>query len=154
MAGGEPAIRSPRRSTDVPLLLQPARVHGLPGRVGAVHVGAAGPPRRRQPRLRRLPVITLTLLLMFVLLMLAMSVRSSNRRRRRLLEEQERRRRQAELAHRSRGGEPPASQFAGMPFGSLFEQLLMGPGVRSLEYDERTGSWVDVSDRDPGAATQ
>jgi transitional endoplasmic reticulum ATPase len=92
--------------------------------------------------------------LMFVLLMLAMSVRSSNRRRRRLLEEQERRRRQAELAHRSRGGEPPASPFAGMPFGSLFEQLLMGPGVRSLEYDERTGSWVDVSDRDPGAATQ
>jgi transitional endoplasmic reticulum ATPase len=95
-------------------------------------------------------MITLTVLFVFVLLMLVMSVSSANRRRRRMLEEEQRR--QAELARRAAegpgGGESP---FAAMPFGSLFEHLLTGPGSwsRSLEYDDRTGEWVDVSNRQP-----
>ena len=38
-----------------------------------------------------------------------------------------------------------------MPFGSLFEQLLTGPGSwsRALEFDPETGRWVDVTDRQP-----
>jgi transitional endoplasmic reticulum ATPase len=99
-------------------------------------------------------VITLTLLFVFVLLMLAMSVSSANRRRRRRLEEE--RLRQAELERRAAAGGdsgPPASPFAAMPFGSLFEQLLTGPGIRSLEYDEQSGGWVDVSDRSPAPAS-
>jgi transitional endoplasmic reticulum ATPase len=94
----------------------------------------------------------MSLLLLFFLLMLFMmmlSVSAANRRRRRRIEEE--RRRQAELARRAAqsGGQPPASPFAGMPFGSLFEQLLTGSGgwSRALEYDERDGQWVDVSER-------
>jgi transitional endoplasmic reticulum ATPase len=95
-------------------------------------------------------MITLTLLLVFVLLMLAMSITRANRRRRRMIEEE--RRRQAELARRSPGaaGAPP-SPFGSMPFGSLFEHLLTGPGSwsRALEFDPETGRWVDVTDRQP-----
>jgi transitional endoplasmic reticulum ATPase len=95
-------------------------------------------------------MITLTLLLVFVLLMLAMSITRANRRRRRMIEEE--RRRQAELARRSPGaaGAPP-SPFGSMPFGSLFEHLLTGPGSwsRALELDPETGRWVDVTDRQP-----
>ena len=101
-------------------------------------------------------MITLTLLLVFVLLVLAMSVSSANRRRRRLLEAE--RRRQAELARGSQrgGAQGPVSPFAGMPLGSVFEQLLTGPGSwsRALEYDERTGRWVDVTERPPEAVEQ
>src|SRR5215213_2317526 len=101
-------------------------------------------------------MITLVLLLVFVLLVLAMSVSSANRRRRRLVEEQ--RRRDAELARRAQrgGAQGPVSPFADMPFGSLFEQLLTGPGSwsRALEYDEGAGRWVDVTDREPAQAAE
>src|SRR3954469_5951151 len=95
-------------------------------------------------------MITLTLLLVFVLLMLAMSITRANRRRRRMIEEE--RRRQAELARRSPGAAAaPPSPFGSMPFGSLFEHLLTGPGAwsRALEFDPETGRWVDVTDRQP-----
>jgi hypothetical protein len=68
-------------------------------------------------------------------------------------------RRRAELA-RQAGGDAPdgagASPFDLMPFGSLFEQLLTGPGTwsRSLAFDEETGRWVDVSDQEPDAEQQ
>jgi transitional endoplasmic reticulum ATPase len=95
-------------------------------------------------------MITLAVLLVVVLLMLALSVGRANRRRRRMVEEE--RRRQAELAQRShRATVPPQSPFGDMPFGSLFEQLLTGPGAwsRALEIDPETGRWVDVTDRQP-----
>jgi transitional endoplasmic reticulum ATPase len=66
-----------------------------------------------------------------------------------------RRRESRELAlrqaqERERHGVGP-SPFAGMPFGSLFEAMMRGGGAwtRSLEYDERTGEWVDVTDVAP-----
>jgi transitional endoplasmic reticulum ATPase len=95
-------------------------------------------------------MITLALLLVFVLLMLAMSIARANRRRRRMIEDE--RRRQAELARRSPGAATaPPSPFGSMPFGSLFEHLLTGPGSwsRALEFDPETGRWVDVTDREP-----
>jgi transitional endoplasmic reticulum ATPase len=98
----------------------------------------------------------LLLLFLLMLLMMMVSASAARRRRRRLIEEE--RRRQAELARRAAegSGQPPDSPFAGMPFGSLFEQLLTGSGgwSRALEYDERTGQWVDVSDRDAQSETQ
>ena len=45
------------------------------------------------------------------------------------------------------GGSP----FAGVPLGSLLEQMMLGGGgwTPSLEYDPRTGECVDVSDAAP-----
>src|SRR5829696_6764333 len=45
------------------------------------------------------------------------------------------------------------SPFAGLPFGSLLEQMMFGGGgwTRSLAFDPRTGEWVDVSDEVPEA---
>ena len=52
---------------------------------------------------------------------------------------------------RLRAEEDMPSPFAGLPFGSLFEQMLLGGGgwTRSLEFDPRTGEWVDTSDAMP-----
>ena len=43
------------------------------------------------------------------------------------------------------------SPFAGLPFGSLLERMMLGGGgwTRSLELDPRTGEWIDVSDARP-----
>jgi transitional endoplasmic reticulum ATPase len=90
----------------------------------------------------------LTLLLLLFMLMLFVSVASAaGRRRRRALE----RARRAEMARRMVGGGQGANPFGASPFGMLFGELLKGAGgwSRSLEYDERTGRWVDVSDRQP-----
>src|SRR5215218_4053160 len=79
---------------------------------------------------------------LFLMFVVATAQASATRRRRRMLEEEARRR--EELARQGGGGEPP-SPFAGMPFGSLLEQMLT-PGAgwtRTLEYDERTGEWVE-----------
>jgi transitional endoplasmic reticulum ATPase len=80
----------------------------------------------------------LTLLLLFFFLMVAVSLAQASARRRRRLAERE-------AARRAAMGDAP-SPFAGMPFGGLFEQMLMpgGAWTRSLEYDERTGQWVEV----------
>jgi transitional endoplasmic reticulum ATPase len=91
-------------------------------------------------------VFTLMVLAMFLFLFVA-SVTSAARRAAR------RRREIAETARREReqaaaGGRAP-SPFAGMPFGSLFEQMLGGGWTRSLEYDPATGQWVDTSDPVP-----
>ena len=93
--------------------------------------------------------MTATLVILgVVLLVLVLSTLRSARRQREQAEAE--RRRREELQH---GGEadPGFSPFAGMPFGSLFENLLSGPGMwsRSLEYDPETGRWVDVTDRAP-----
>jgi transitional endoplasmic reticulum ATPase len=89
-------------------------------------------------------VITLVLLL-FALLVLMSIVNAIARagRRRRMLEEQRRR----ELERRPHDGE--ASPFTGVPFGGLLEAMLGGTGgwTRTLEYDERTGRWVEVGDQ-------
>src|SRR3712207_4885874 len=58
---------------------------------------------------------------------------------------------QAEEEARLRAEEAMPSPFAGLPFGSLLEQMMLGGGgwTRSLELDPRTGEWVDVSDAVP-----
>src|SRR4051812_3324472 len=67
-------------------------------------------------------------------------------RRRRELEDAQRR---AFEEARRRGEVPPVSPFG--LFGGLFDAILSQPGGwgRALEYDERTGEWVDVTDREP-----
>ena len=102
-------------------------------------------------------MITLLAFCVLMLLLFAVSVSSANRRRRRALEAE--RRRQAELARQAEDRGPDgggASPFELMPFGSLFEQLLTGPGTwsRSLVFDEETGRWMDVSDQEPDAEQQ
>ena len=79
-----------------------------------------------------------------ILLFLAFSVSRSARRSREAAEA----RRQREEAMRQGGGESP---FAGSPFGSIFEQLFSGTGMRSrsLTYDPETGRWVDITDEYP-----
>ena len=85
------------------------------------------------------------LLLLFFLLMLfsvASAIARAGRRRRML---EERRRRELERLRREGGG--GGSPFAGLPFGGLLE-AMMGPAgawTRTLEYDDGTGRWVDVS---------
>ena len=74
------------------------------------------------------------------------------RSRRRAAEEE--RRRALEEAMRRRdegGGGAGGSPFAMMPFGNLFEQLMSGSGgfMRSMEYDQQTGEWVDVTQQRP-----
>ena len=69
-------------------------------------------------------------------------------RRRREAEEEGRRRLEEE--RRARGGDDaPVSPFGMFPFGRLFEQLMMGPGVRSYTIDPETGEWVEVTDDYP-----
>ncbi|HEX5592596.1 MAG TPA: AAA family ATPase [Solirubrobacterales bacterium] len=79
-----------------------------------------------------------------ILVFLAFSVSRSARRSR---EAAEARRRQEE-AMREQGGESP---FGGSPFGSIFDQLFSGTGMRSrsLAYDPQTGQWVDITDEYP-----
>ena len=102
-------------------------------------------------------MIALLAFCVLMLLLFAVSVSSANRRRRRALEAE--RRRQAELARQAGDRGPDgagASPVELMPFGSLFEQLLTGPGTwsRSLVFDEETGRWMDVSDQEPDAEQQ
>ena len=90
----------------------------------------------------------ITLLLLFFLRAMFLSLASAISRagrRRRALEEQRRR----ELERRAGGGDQGASPFAGMPFGGLLDAMMGGAGgwTRTMEYDERTGSWVDVSEQ-------
>jgi transitional endoplasmic reticulum ATPase len=85
------------------------------------------------------------LFLLFVLLFffsVASAIARAGRRRR-SLEEQRRR----ELERRARDGDTGASPFAGLPFGGLLEAMMGGggPWTRTMEYDERTGRWIDVS---------
>jgi transitional endoplasmic reticulum ATPase len=85
------------------------------------------------------------LFLLFVVLMffsLASAIARAGRRRR-MLEEQRRR----ELERRTREDGGGVSPFAGVPFGGLFEAMMGGANgwTRTMEYDERSGRWVDVS---------
>jgi transitional endoplasmic reticulum ATPase len=82
-------------------------------------------------------LILLVFMVMFFSIMGAISRAS---RRRRMLEEERRR----EL---ERQQNDPDSQVPGVPFGGLLGALLGGTGgwTRTMEYDERTGRWVDVS---------
>ena len=87
-------------------------------------------------------MLSLILLAFFLLVLLSIaSAISRANRRRRMLEEQRRR----ELERRRSGGAP--SPFEGMPFGGLLEAMMGGAGgwTRTLEYDERTGRWVEAS---------
>ena len=87
--------------------------------------------------------------LLFMLLVFAsvLSAMSRAARRRRMLEEQ----RRLELERRRReGGDGGASPFAGRPFGGLLEAMMGGGGwTRTLEYDERTGRWVEADPAQP-----
>jgi transitional endoplasmic reticulum ATPase len=96
-------------------------------------------------------VITL-LFLGLMLFLLFGSLASATRRaarRRREMEEMARREQEAAMAGGDGGAAP--SPFTGMPFGSLFEQMMGGRGgwTRSLAYDPRTGEWVDMTDTVP-----
>jgi transitional endoplasmic reticulum ATPase len=95
-----------------------------------------------------------TLLFLLFLMVMFFSIASAMARasrRRRALEEARRR----EMARRAAGGET-ASPFAGMPFGGLFEAMLGGPSgwTRTMEYDERTGRWVEVDPFAPAEQQQ
>lgn len=86
----------------------------------------------------------ISLLLLFFVLMMFLSIASAISRagrRRRMLEEQ----RRLELERQQQGG-GPASPFAGMPFGGLLDAMMGGAGgwTRMMEYDEKTGQWVEV----------
>jgi transitional endoplasmic reticulum ATPase len=94
-------------------------------------------------------VIASLVVLGLILALLAFSVARSNRRAREAAE----RRQQEEERIREQGGEPTgASPFSMMPFGSIFDQIFSGTGMRSrsLAYDPETGQWVDISDEFPG----
>jgi transitional endoplasmic reticulum ATPase len=87
----------------------------------------------------------LTLMLLFVMLVFFFSVvRAVGRSSRRQRELRERALREAQ--ERQQDG-VDTSPFAGMPFGSLFGEMMRGGGewTRSMAYDPRTGEWVDVS---------
>jgi len=91
----------------------------------------------------------LTLMFLFLMLLFFVSIVSAlGRASRRRRELRELARRQAQGRERQGLGPSP---FAGMPFGSLFEAMMGsgGPWTRSLEYDPRSGEWVDVSDVAP-----
>jgi transitional endoplasmic reticulum ATPase len=92
----------------------------------------------------------LTLIFLVVVLVLVMSmVGSVNRARRRAAEEQQRAYEEEVRRRQGGSGDEPVSPFEGMPFGSIFEAMLGGGMARSYEYDERTGQWVDVTERRP-----
>src|SRR5919202_6166018 len=86
---------------------------------------------------------------MFLLMASVLSAMARAARRRRMLEEQ----RRLELERQRRGGGEAPSPFAGMPFGGLLEAMMGGAGgwTHSLEYDERTGRWVEVGSQQPPA---
>jgi transitional endoplasmic reticulum ATPase len=82
-------------------------------------------------------------MVMFFSIMGAMSRAA---RRRRMFEEE--RQRELERQQSASGTQSaPGSQFPGVPFGGLLGALLGGAGAwtRTMEYDERTGRWVDVN---------
>ncbi|HWD65253.1 MAG TPA: AAA family ATPase [Solirubrobacteraceae bacterium] len=86
------------------------------------------------------------LVLLIVMLLVFFSITSAMTRaarRRRMLEEEAER--QRELARQR--GDQPANPFAGLPFGGLLGAMLGGAGgwTRTMEFDERTGQWRDVS---------
>ncbi|WP_205698582.1 AAA family ATPase [Conexibacter sp. SYSU D00693] len=85
------------------------------------------------------------LVLLFFLLMLMSMVRAISRIGRRRRELEEARRAAYEREQLGGGGGSP---FAGMPFGGLFDAMLGGGWTRTLEYDERTGQWVEVDPND------
>jgi transitional endoplasmic reticulum ATPase len=89
-------------------------------------------------------VIASLVILGLILAFLAFSVSRSARRSR---EAAEVRKRQQEAMPSGGGGSP----FAGSPFGSIFDQLFSGTGMRSrsLTYDPQTGQWVDITDDYP-----
>ena len=90
----------------------------------------------------------LTLLLVFLFFMFITSVMASSARRRAIRRRREHEEMQRRLAA-EQGGDAALNPFAGMPFGSLFEQML-GPQAqwgRSMMYDEATGQWVDVTEQ-------
>jgi transitional endoplasmic reticulum ATPase len=90
-------------------------------------------------------VIASLVVLGIILLLLVFSVSRSARRSR---EAAEARRQREEAMREQGGGENP---FAGSPFGSIFDQLFSGTGMRSrsLAYDPETGQWVDITDEYP-----
>jgi transitional endoplasmic reticulum ATPase len=90
-------------------------------------------------------VVASLIVLGLILLFLALSVSRSARRSR---EAAEARRQREEAMREQGGGENP---FAGSPFGSIFDQLFSGTGMRSrsLTYDPQTGQWVDITDEYP-----
>src|SRR4051794_15946327 len=84
-----------------------------------------------------------------MLFSIASAIARAGRRRRRMLEERRRR----ELERLRREGGAGGSPFAGLPFGGLLE-AVMGPAgawTRTLEYDDRTERWIDVSGRGAGS---
>ena len=97
---------------------------------------------------------TLIVLGMLFLVLMAVSVSMARSARRRRGEEERRRR---ELArHAAERGDGPAdafggvAPFAGMPFGSLFDELLRGGNwTWSMSLDPATGQWVDDTDEPP-----
>ncbi len=93
-------------------------------------------------------LLPLLLFLLPVLLFMSIIRRIFGRRRRALEEEQ---RRAEEARDRGEPDDPGMSPFGAMPFGGLFEHLLMSPGgwSRSYVFDEETGRWVDISELDP-----
>jgi transitional endoplasmic reticulum ATPase len=90
-------------------------------------------------------VIATLVVLGLILAFLALSVVRSARRSR---EAAAARRQREEAIREQGGGENP---FAGSPFGSIFDQLFSGTGMRSrsLAYDPETGQWVDITDEYP-----
>jgi transitional endoplasmic reticulum ATPase len=81
------------------------------------------------------------------------SIFGAMRRRRKEREREEELAYQREEEARRQAEEAMPSPFAGLPFGSLLEQMMFGGGgwTRSLAFDPRTGEWVDVSDEMPEA---
>jgi transitional endoplasmic reticulum ATPase len=86
------------------------------------------------------------LLMLMVFFAIASAMGRAARRRRKL---EEARQRELERQRAERGEAP--SPFAGMPFGGLFDAMLGGAGgwTQTLEYDERTGRWVNVDPQQP-----
>jgi SpoVK/Ycf46/Vps4 family AAA+-type ATPase len=86
----------------------------------------------------------LLLMMLFIFFVVASSASRSMRRR------QEEQRYREELAARQEddGSGATVSPFAGMPFGSLFEQMFSMGSARSLAFDPETGQWVDITDRE------
>ena len=93
-------------------------------------------------------MVSAFIVLGLILALLAFSVARSARRSREAAE----RRRQEEERLREQGGDGfGSSPFSTMPFGSIFDQIFSGTGMRSrsLAYDPETGQWVDITDEYP-----